>query len=257
MDVITIPALEDNYSYLVIDPKTREAAVVDCAEPEPVLAQAQARGVRLVSILSTHHHWDHVAGNETLLSKTRLRICGYREDGGRIPGLTDGLSDGETFVVGCITGRAIFVPGHTSDHLAYYFPEAGALFTGDTMFVGGCGRLFEGNAAQMMVSLAKLCDLPDETLVYCGHEYTEKNLRFAETLEPSNVVLRHKLEAIRQLRSTGKPTVPSTIGSEKATNPFLRVECPELQTTLRGRFPSLLADPVAVFAKTRELKDRF
>jgi len=257
MDVILIPVLEDNYSYLVIDPATDEAAVVDCADPEPVLLEAEARGVALTSILSTHHHWDHVAGNEALVAKLGLRVYGHAEARSRIPGLTDPLESGDTFTLGSITGRAIFIPAHTSDHIAYYFPSESVVFTGDTLFAGGCGRLFEGDAAQMMTSLARLSSLPDDTRVYCGHEYTEQNLRFAATLEPDNRDLRERLETVRGLRSAGRPTVPSTIGLEKTTNPFLRAHSPELQATLRARFPDLPADPVAVLAKTRELKDRF
>jgi hydroxyacylglutathione hydrolase len=257
MDVIPIPVLQDNYSYLVIDEETREAALVDCAEAEPVLAEVRRRGVSLTSILATHHHWDHVGGNEDLLANVSLRVYGFREDRSRIPGLTHGLADGDTFNVGSLTARAIFIPAHTSGHLAYYFPAEGVVFTGDTMFSAGCGRLFEGDAAQMMASLGRLAALPDETRVYCGHEYTEKNLQFAQMLEPSNRALAEQLEAVRRLRAAGKPSVPSTIRSEKATNPFLRVDSPELQTTVRRHFPELRADPVDVFAKARLLKDRF
>jgi hydroxyacylglutathione hydrolase len=257
MDIVPIPVLQDNYSYLVIDESSGEAAIVDCAEPDPVLAEVERRGVRLTTILSTHHHWDHIGGNEALLAKLTLRVYGYAGDRDRIPGLTDGLNEGDEVRVGSLKGQAIFIPAHTSGHLAYYFPAEAVVFTGDTMFAGGCGRLFEGDAAQMMASLGKLGRLPDETKVYCGHEYTEKNLEFAATLEPSNTALRQKLDTVRALRTKGKPTVPTSIGSEKATNPFLRVESPELQATLRGRFPDLPADPVAIFAKTRTLKDNF
>ena len=257
MDVVPIPVLQDNYSYLVIDPATREAAVVDCAEVEPVLAEVDRRGVKLTAILATHHHWDHIGGNEALLAALPLRVYGSRDDAGRIPGLTDGLAEGDGVSVGTLAGRAIFIPAHTSGHLAYYFPREGAVFTGDTLFAGGCGRLFEGDAAQMMSSLAKLAALPPETRVYCGHEYTEKNLRFAQTLEPGNAALAEKLDAVRRLRAEGRPTVPTTVRSELETNPFLRTASPELQATLRARFPDLGTDPVKIFAKTRALKDQF
>jgi hydroxyacylglutathione hydrolase len=152
----------------------------------------------------------------------------------------------------------ILIPAHTSGHVAYHFPAERTVFTGDTLFAGGCGRLFEGDAAQMMASLAKLTGLPDETRVYCGHEYTEKNLRFAALLEPGNRRLREKLAAVQELRRAGKPTVPSTIGEEKATNPFLRMDSPELAATVTSRVPGLSAgDPVALFAAVRDLKDRF
>lgn len=257
MDVVPIAVLQDNYSYLIIDPKTGDAAVVDCAEADPVLAEVKHRGVALKSILATHHHWDHIGGNDALLAHRPLRVYGYREDGARIPGLTHGVSEGDEVVVGSIAGRAIFIPAHTSGHLAYYFPVQGVVFTGDTLFAGGCGRLFEGDAAQMMASLAKLAVLPPQTKVYCGHEYTEKNLRFAAMLEPNNKALVEKLEAVRHLRAQGEPTVPTTIESERATNPFLRTDSPELRATLRSRFPDLGTDPVAVFARIRALKDHF
>jgi hydroxyacylglutathione hydrolase len=257
MNVVPIPVLADNYSYLVVDGQTGEAAVVDCADAGPVLAEVERHGVMLTAILATHHHWDHIGGNEALLRILPVRVYGYRGDRGRIPGLTHGLDDGDELRVGTLVARALFIPAHTSGHLAYYFPHERAVFTGDTLFAGGCGRLFEGDAAQMMASLAKLAALPDDTRVYCGHEYTEKNLRFAATLEPTNRPLLEKLEAVRALRAAGEPTVPSTIGSEKATNPFLRVESPELRAALRERFPDLPADPVAVFARTRQLKDAY
>jgi len=150
------------------------------------------------------------------------------------------------------------IPAHTSGHVAYHFPSVRAVFTGDTLFAAGCGRLFEGDAAQMVASLAKLAALPDDTRVYCGHEYTEKNLRFAAMLEPGNRTLAAKLAAVQALRREGKFTVPSTIGEEKATNPFLRIDSPELAASVRAQIPELLpADPVALFAAVRALKDRF
>jgi hydroxyacylglutathione hydrolase len=258
MEVVPIPVLQDNYSYLIIDPASRDAAIVDCAEAEPVLAEARRRSVTLTAILATHHHWDHIGGNEALLSALpSLRVYGSARDRERIPGLTHGLEEGDTLAIGGLRATAIFIPAHTSGHLAYHFTAQRAVFTGDTLFAGGCGRLFEGDAAQMMASLAKLAVLPPETRVYCGHEYTEKNLLFAATLEPGNRALAEKLASVRRLRADGMPSVPSTIASERATNPFLRVDSPELRATLRARFPDLEDDPVAVFAKTRALKDQF
>jgi len=155
-------------------------------------------------------------------------------------------------------GRALFIPAHTSGHLAYFFADEGPdVFTGDTLFAAGCGRLFEGSPAQMMQSLAKLAALPDATRVWCGHEYTEKNLRFAHDLEPANADIAAKLERVAGQRKAGTPTVPSTIGEEKRTNPFLRSESAELRRTLHARFPDLSSDSVTIFAKTRELKDHF
>jgi hydroxyacylglutathione hydrolase len=259
LEVIPVPQLSDNYAYLVIDRGTKEAAVVDCAEAAPVLAEVARQRVNLTAALATHHHFDHVGGNEDLRTALpKLRIYGSADDGPRIPGLTDPLRDGDQVRVGSLDARVILIPAHTSGHVAYHFPSEAAVFTGDTLFAGGCGRLFEGDAAQMMASLARLAALPDGTRVYCGHEYTEKNLRFAETLEPGNHRLAEKLTAVRSLRAAGKPTVPSTIADEKATNPFLRIDSPELAAAVRAKRPDVPAgDRVALFAAVRALKDRF
>ncbi len=259
MEIVPVPQLADNYAYLLIDPASREAAVVDCAEAHPVLDEAKQQGARLTTVLATHHHFDHVGGNlELLSSRPDLRVYGSADDAPRIPGITHRVRDGDPVQVGSTPGRAIMIPAHTSGHVAYYFPGAHAVFTGDTLFAAGCGRLFEGDAAQMMTSLGKLAGLPDDTRVYCGHEYTEKNLRFAATLEPGNRALATKLAAVEALRREHKFTVPSTIAEEKATNPFLRIDSPELAASVRGRVPDLPpGDPVALFAAVRALKDRF
>ena len=259
MEIIPVPQLADNYAYLLIDPVSREAAVVDCAEAAAVLAEAERSGARLTAVLATHHHFDHVGGNADLLGALPgLRVYGSADDAPRIPGITHRVRDGDPVQVGSIRGQAIMIPAHTSGHLAYHFPSERAVFTGDTLFAAGCGRLFEGDAAQMMASLAKLAALPDDSRVYCGHEYTEKNLRFAAMLEPGNRTLAAKLAAVRALRREGKSTVPSTIGEEKATNPFLRIDSPELAASVRARVPDLPpGDRVALFAAVRALKDRF
>ena len=260
MRVVPVPQLLDNYAYLVIDPSTRIAAVVDVAEARPVLDAAERESVSLVAILSTHHHFDHVGGNEDLISAVRprkLSVYGYAGDRSRIPGITEALDDGETFAVGELSGQALFIPAHTRGHLAYWFPAHKSVFTGDTLFAGGCGRLFEGDARQMMSSLAKLARLPDDTRVYCGHEYTEKNLEFAATLESHNRDLDKRREEVRRLRQAGQPTVPSTIAVEKATNPFLRTDSAELRSAVRERVRGVADDPVAVFAAVRSLKDQF
>jgi hydroxyacylglutathione hydrolase len=259
MEVIPVPQLSDNYAYLVVDSASREAGVVDCAEARPVLDEVARRGVTLRTVLATHHHFDHVGGNRDLLAALPdLRVYGSADDAPRIPGITDRVRDGDPVRVGGLQGRVILIPAHTSGHVAYWFPEEHAVFTGDTLFAGGCGRLFEGDAAQMMGSLGKLAALPDDTRVFCGHEYTEKNLQFALTLEPGNSTLRSKMAAVQALRRAGKPTVPSTIGDEKATNPFLRTGSPELAASVRARVPDVPAgDAVALFAAVRGLKDRF
>ena len=259
MEIVPVPQLSDNYAYLLIDPASGNAAVVDCAEARPVLDEARRRSVRLVAVLATHHHFDHVGGNGDLLESNReIRVFGSADDAPRIPGITDQVRDGDAITPAGLSARIILIPAHTSGHVAYHFPNERAVFTGDTLFVAGCGRLFEGDAAQMMRSLGKLASLPDDTAVYCGHEYTEKNLRFAETLEPGNPALREKLARVREMRRAGQPTVPSTIAEEKATNPFLRTGSAELAASVRRLVPNLPAgDPVALFAAVRGLKDNY
>jgi hydroxyacylglutathione hydrolase len=259
VEIVPIPLLSDNYGYLLVDAVTKHAAIVDCSEAAPVLAEVQRRGLRLEAILSTHHHFDHIGGNEEVARAVPgIRVLGSRADMTRVPALTDPLDDGEGFEVIGRRARALFIPAHTSGHLAYFFPDEGPdVFTGDTLFAAGCGRLFEGSPAQMMQSLAKLTALPEATRVWCGHEYTQKNLQFAHNLEPRNTDIAGKLARVESQRKEGKPTVPSTIGEEKRTNPFLRSDSAELRRTLHERFPDLPSDAVTVFAKTRELKDHF
>jgi hydroxyacylglutathione hydrolase len=258
MAIIPVPQLSDNYAYLVIDDASKQCAVVDCAEADKIVAAAKQQGARLVAILTTHWHGDHSGGNQDLASKVPgLKVFGARAEGGRIPALTNPVEHGDLVRVGAHEARVIGIPAHTNGHIAYYFAGLNAVFTGDTLFIGGCGRVFEGKAATMVESLAKLAALPDDTLVYCGHEYTEKNLRFALTLEPNNAALKQKHAWAKKVLAEGKYTVPSTIADEKRTNPFLRASSPELQASIRSLAPSVGDDSVAIFAKARELKDRF
>jgi hydroxyacylglutathione hydrolase len=260
MRVVPVPQLADNYAYLVVDEASRVAGVVDVAEAGPVLDAARREGVRLVAILSTHHHFDHVGGNEELLAALpagSVEVFGYAGDRERIPGITRGIADGEEFELGGLHCRGIFIPAHTRGHLAWHFAAEKVVFTGDTLFAGGCGRLFEGDAPQMMASLQRLAALPDDTLVYCGHEYTARNLEFAAELEPSNVALASRRREVDELRGAGKPTVPTTIAIEKATNPFLRSSSVELARSVRAREAGVGEDAAAVFAATRRLKDNY
>lgn len=256
MSVEIVPCLSDNYAYLMVAPNGREAVVVDASEAQPVREALARRGLTLAGILSTHHHVDHVGGNEELLREfPQAKVFGFVGDQGRLPGLTNALHDGERFTVGGLEFRALHIPGHTTGALAYATDDS--VFTGDTLFVAGCGRLFEGSAAQMYESLnVKLAALPDATRVYCGHEYTAKNLEFALHLEPSNEAARAKAARVAELRAQGKPTVPSTLGDERATNPFMRVQSAEI---LRNVADDLAGQrsPDAVLGAVRRAKDNF
>ena len=258
MAIIPVPQLSDNYAYLVVDDASKQCGVVDCAEASKVLAEVDRRGLQLIAVLPTHWHFDHVGGNEDLVQAIPgLRVYGARGEHGRIPAQTHEVDDGGTVEVASLKGRVIGIPAHTNGHIAYYFAELNAVFTGDTLFIAGCGRVLEGRAQTMVESLAKLSALPDSTQVYCGHEYTEKNLRFALTLEPNNQALKSKYEWTQNVRAEGKYTIPSTIGDEKQFNPFLRTDSPELRGSLKKIDPKLSDDKVAIFAKARELKDKF
>ncbi len=255
MKIAQIPLLRDNYGYLIICQKTNNAAIIDPSEAEPVWRRVEQEKVALKAILNTHHHRDHTGGNEGLLAKQSLEVYGHKSDQGRIPGLTHGVEEGDEIVIGEVRGKILFIPGHTTGHVAYLFGSN--LFCGDTLFTAGCGRLFEGTPEQMHGSLKKLMALPDDTKVYCGHEYTESNLRFAITLEPKNHKLVSRFERVQALRARGVSTVPSTIEEEKQTNPFLRWDSKEIQGSLKSMRRDLRADPVSVFAQIRKLKDAF
>ncbi|MCP5144344.1 MAG: hydroxyacylglutathione hydrolase [Gammaproteobacteria bacterium] len=253
LQIIQLPALEDNYIYLLNDSSTGATAVVDPAEAGPVLAELQRRTWKLTHILNTHHHGDHVGANLELKKLTGCTIVGPRADADRIPGLDVPVGDGDFYAMGSASARVFDVPGHTRGHIAYYFEAAQALFCGDTLFAMGCGRLFEGTPAQMWHSLGKFAALPGATRVYCAHEYTESNGRYALHVEPDNVALTERMVQVRKLRADGRPTVPSTIADELATNPFLRPHSATIQRSV-GKSGE---DAVSVFAATRAGKDSF
>ena len=251
--IIPIPAFQDNYIWLMRN--QRFAAVVDPGDASPVLAYLRREKLELTAILNTHHHADHVGGNAGLLSEFQVPVYGPRRES--IPNLSYRLGEGDPVSVPSLELEfdVLDIPGHTAGHIAYY--GANLLFCGDTLFACGCGKLFEGTARQMYSSLQKLSSLPDETLVYCGHEYTLANIRFARVADPDNPALL-KLEAnVRKLREQGLPTLPSEIGLEKATNPFLRCNNPEIARTVSRATGKTLTDPVSVFAAIREWKNNF
>jgi len=256
MHITTVPCLSDNYAFLVRSDASATAVVVDPGQAGPVVRALEKAGVGLGGILCTHHHWDHTGGNDDLLRHFgEIPVFAFGEDRQSVPGQTVGLRDGDDFEAAGLVFGALHVPGHTLGGLAYLVGDA--VFTGDTLFVAGCGRLFEGTAAQMHASLTgKLAALPDTTRVFCGHEYAVTNLRFAEQAEPGNEAVRCKLARVIAERKRGEATVPSTIGEEKKTNPFLRTDSPEIRQRLRPALPEN-APAVLVFAALRAAKDRF
>lgn len=259
MRVVPIPCLSDNYAYLVVCEASHRAAVVDPSEAEPVLAAARAEGVDLVAIWCTHHHWDHTGGNKALLDALpELSIVAHESDRGRVPGQTTFAVEGDEVEVGDeVVARIIHNPGHTRGAISYFVESVPAVFTGDTLFCAGCGRLFEGTPDIMHASLTKLAALPDDTRVYCGHEYTAANLRFAAAVEPDNPDVARKREEASELRRSHRPTVPSTMAEERATNPFLRVSEPAVvDAATRAESPED-SSPEAVFGALRRWKDRF
>jgi hydroxyacylglutathione hydrolase len=255
MRVIPVPCLSDNYAYLVTRDGSDEAFVVDPSEAEPVIAAIEREHLRLVAIVNTHHHHDHVGGNEGLRARYGdLPVFAHGSDEGRVPAQTAHVEEGRRFQVAGLELDPLHVPGHTTGAVAYVVE--GAVFTGDTLFVAGCGRLFEGTPEMMHRSLSeKLGRLPPETRVYCGHEYTVSNLRFAVHAEPDNAAAAAKLGRAQAARERGEPTVPSTIGEELETNPFLRCGSPSV--VARFADPPAGASPVEVFAAVRRAKDSF
>jgi len=256
MNIYQLPVRSDNYIFVLHDPTDNTTAVVDPADASPVIAKLEELGATLTAIFNTHHHNDHVGGNRELLKRfPNAQVYAGAKDDGRIPGQQHYLEEGDRVTFANRTGQVFFVPGHTQGHIAYYFAptqpgEPGELFCGDTLFAGGCGRLFEGTPAQMQPSLAKLRDLPDNTRIWCAHEYTLSNLKFAIGVDADNIALQKRLEQVIAARAQNQPTIPTFIDIEKATNPFLRWDTDSLQSIAKSQ------DPITVFGHIRQLKDQ-
>lgn len=247
------PCLSDNYGFLLHDAAAGVTAVIDTPDVKAINAALKEKGWKLTHIFNTHHHADHAGGNEALKAQWQCSITGAANDAARIPGIDHQVVDGERFAFGTTEVKVFEVPGHTTGHIAYYFESDKVAFVGDTIFALGCGRLFEGSPGQMWNSLQKLMRLPDDTILYCAHEYTQSNAKFALSVEPDNARLVARSKKIDELRARGLPTVPMTLAEEKATNPFLRPDSADLQKTL-----GLVGAPlVEVFAETRRRKDHF
>jgi hydroxyacylglutathione hydrolase len=247
------PCLQDNFGVLLHDPQTGATASIDAPEAAPVEAALQKTGWRLTDILVTHHHGDHTAGIGELKAKHKCRVVAPRNEKQPIAHVDERVGEGDAVKVGALEARVIDTPGHTAGHISYFFPADKLAFVGDTLFSIGCGRVIEGTPEMMWQSLLKLRGLPDDTQFYCGHEYTDANIRFAKTIEPNNKALMARADEVKRLLAAAKPTIPATIGAEKAENPFLRADVPEV-----ARSVGLSGSPAwKVFAEIRERKNRF
>ena len=253
MKIEIIPCLNDNYSYLIHDEISNTVAIVDPSEFIPCDSIISKNYKKLDFILNTHHHYDHVGGNEELKKKYNSKVLGFENDKNRIPQIDTILKDNQEFKIGTLNFTTIFIPGHTRGHVAFYFKKERVVFSGDTLFSLGCGRVFEGTYKQMFQSLNKLKNLPGETKVYCGHEYTFKNLEFCLKFNPNNDFLKKKKDAIKLILKNKKPTIPSTIADEIKANIFFRVNDPDVKKAI-----NLENSPdIEIFTKLRDLKDNF
>ena len=253
-----LPAFADNYIYLVSDQDIGLAMVVDPGDADVVLRELKKRDLHLSLILNTHHHKDHVGGSEKLQREYGAPIIGPAKEKGRITNMSRGVDGGDSITFSTLRAQVIETHGHTSGHIAFYFPQIKALFCGDTLFSLGCGRLFEGTAAQMWASLVSLRNLPDDTLIYCGHEYTEDNAKFALAIDKNNEALKTRAAEAANLRRQGLPTLPTLMATEKKANPFLRVDQPDFHQALSKSGLALQGtDPAAIFGSIRAAKDRY
>jgi hydroxyacylglutathione hydrolase len=253
LEIEQIPTRSDNYVYLIKEPGQGKVGVIDPSDAEPVINELERLGWSLTHIINTHHHNDHTGGNLELKKKYGCEVVGPLADHDRIAGIDTDVGEGDTWVFGDAAAKIYDTPGHTRGHIAYWFEESKALFCGDTLFALGCGRVFEGTFDQMWNSLGKLRAMPDNTMVYCAHEYTQANAKFAVTIESTNQALIDRATEIDTLRAQNKRTVPSLLGLEKATNPFLRADVPAVATAVG--LPD--GSPLEVFSEVRTRKDNF
>ncbi len=252
-ELLTVPCLSDNYAFLAHDHDTKATMLVDAPEPEPILRELKEKSWVLTHVVLTHHHWDHVDGLSKLLEHYSPKIIGSASDAKRLPPLHLPVAENDEIRIGNNIGKVFEVPGHTIGHIAVYFEKSKLLFSADSLMALGCGRLFEGTAGQMWHSLQKLLTLPEDTVVCSGHEYTETNSNFALTIDPKNQDLIHRCKYVKKLRSDGLPTVPSNLGEERNTNPFLR----PWSKNIRVNLDMIDATDDEVFAKIRALKDAY
>lgn len=253
LELVTVPCLSDNYAYILHDTESGETAVADVPDAEAVDTTLRTLGWSLTHILVTHHHNDHIGGVDALRSATGAQVVGAQGDAARLPRLDIAVNPGDTLEIGGEAVQILNVSGHTIGHIAYFFSKSHVLLSGDSLMALGCGRLFEGSAAQMHESLTRLAALPDDTKICSGHEYTQANARFALSVDPDNAALKTRSDRVDALRNEGHPTVPSTLAEEKATNPFLRADDPEIRKLLNMES----ATNTEVFAEIRARKDRF
>lgn len=254
IDIYLVPCLSDNYGFLVHDPVSGQTVSIDTPDGDALLAEAATLGLTITDIWNTHHHADHIGGNEIIRKATGARVTAPRADAHRIAAIDTPVGEGDVVMLGAYRAEVWETPGHTSGHIVYIFRELNIAFVGDTLFAMGCGRLFEGTPEQMWRSLERFFELPRDTAIYCAHEYTEANGRFALTVDPDNKDLQGRMQTVRRERAHGQPTVPTTWGLERATNPFVRPH----DRAIRTHLGFTEADPdVAVFAEIRRRKDVF
>ena len=253
MQITPIPCLTDNYAYIIYDNNSKTTGVVDPSEAKPVISFLREKKLKLNYVLNTHHHYDHIGGNLELKKTFNAKIIGFVGDKHRIPGIDITLKDNEKWIFGNSSVKILHIPGHTLGHICFFFEKEKIAFTGDTLFSLGCGRIFEGDHKQMLQSLNKIKKLPEDTMIYCGHEYTYKNAEFCIKHDSNNANLKKYFEKIKKLRASNMPTIPSTLDDELKSNIFLRCDQNDVKTNLNMKNHSDLE----VFSKVRDLKDNF